>query len=56
MKMINTHMLEYLHLCDPEAMLDKVNIQFNEIFEFYFYLDEFRYDEEYEVNENKYKK
>jgi pre-mRNA-splicing factor CWC22 len=49
------HMLEYLHLCDPETQLGKVSIQFNQIFEFYFYLDQFEYDEEYEVNENKYK-
>jgi pre-mRNA-splicing factor CWC22 len=50
----HTHKLEYLHLCDPETILGKVSIQFNQIFEFYFYLDEFKYDEEYEVNQNKY--
>jgi hypothetical protein len=50
----HTHKLEYLHLCDPETILGKVNIQFNQIFEFYFYLDEFKYDEEYEINQNKY--
>ena len=52
----HTHMLEYLHEFNPETILGKVNIQFNQIFDFFVsYLDVFKYDEEYEMNENKYK-
>ncbi len=40
--------------CNPEAELGKINIEFNQIFDF-FYLDLCNYDEECVFNENKYK-
>jgi hypothetical protein len=47
-------MLKLLDLCDPENTLSKTNIKFSVIFDFYFYLDVFKYDPQYELNENKY--
>lgn len=41
---------------DTETILGKINIEFNQIFNLSIcYLDKFTYDEEYELNENKYK-
>jgi hypothetical protein len=50
----HTHMLKLLDLCDPENTLSKTNIKFSVIFDFYFYFDVFKYDPQYELNENKY--
>jgi hypothetical protein len=51
-----TFIFNIFSLCEPEHHLSKIDFQFNEMFDFFLvYLDEFKYDDEYEQNEERYK-